>query len=129
MENKQLELENFYLDKPEPLSGCLLALRSIILLQDADITNEMKYGMPFFCYRGKMFCYLWVHKTTHQPYLGIVEGKHFDEAEMVKEHRSRMKVMLFDAGADLPLNKIERILQKAIGLYKNGTILIKNTKS
>ena len=51
-------LDDFYLQQNEPVKSCLLALREIILSQDADITNALKYGMPFFCYKGKMFCYL-----------------------------------------------------------------------
>ena len=52
------ELANFYLQKDEPLKGTLLALREIILQQDKDVTHVLKYGMTFFCYKGKMFCYL-----------------------------------------------------------------------
>ena len=59
-------LENFYLKQDEPTKGTLLALREIILCQDKDITNVWKYGMPFFCYKGKMFCYLWLHKKLKQ---------------------------------------------------------------
>lgn len=119
------ELDNFYLLKEEPIKGCLISLRSIILEQDSEITNCLKYGMPFFCYKGKMFCYLWVHKTLHQPYLGIVEGKYFDDEELLSEKRSRMKILLFDASEDLPIEKINALLRKAIGLYKNEVIKIK----
>ncbi|WP_305775238.1 DUF1801 domain-containing protein [Flavobacterium sp. ACN6] len=42
-------------------------MRDIILKQDTDITNVLKYGMPFFCYKGKMFCYLWIHKNSNSP--------------------------------------------------------------
>jgi hypothetical protein len=70
-------LDNFYFQQEEPDKSCLLALREIILSQDTNITATWKYGMPFFCYKGKMFCYLWLHKTLHQPYIGIVEGERF----------------------------------------------------
>jgi hypothetical protein len=72
------ELDHFYLQQDEPIKGCLLALRQIILSQDKEVTNVWKYGMPFFCYKGKMFCYLWFHKKHKQPYIGIVEGNRFD---------------------------------------------------
>jgi hypothetical protein len=117
-------LDDFYINQQEPVKGTFLALKEIILKQDIDITNVLKYGMPFFCYKGKMFCYLWVHKKLKQPYIGIVEGKHFDECFLIEEDRSRMKIMLLDANQDLPLQKIERILQKAINLYKSGIITI-----
>lgn len=119
------ELDNFYLQQDEPIKGTLLALREIILQQDKDVTNAWKYGMPFFCYKGKMFCYLWVHKKYKRPYIGLVEGKRFDEPFLIQEDRSRMKIMLFDPNEDLPLTTIENILQKAINLYKTGEIKIK----
>jgi Domain of unknown function (DU1801) len=119
------ELDNFYLQKEEPVKSCMLALREIILAQDENITAAWKYGMPFFCYKGKMFCYLWVHKTLRQPYLGIVEGKHIHHPELLQEKRSRMKTMVFDASKDLPIKTIKAIVREAIDLYKTGVVKLK----
>ena len=121
----QEALDDFYFKKEEPIRGCLLALREIILSQDAEIKNVLKYGMPFFCYRGKMFCYLWIHKKHKQPYIGIVEGNRFEHPDLIIEKRSRMKIMLFDANQDLPIQTIEIILKQAIAFYKNGVIKTK----
>jgi len=112
------KMDHFYLDKAEPIKSCLLALREIILRQNPEISAAWKYGMPFFCLRGKMFYYLWIHKKLGQPYLGIVEGKHFDQPFLIQEKRSRMKIMLFDPNEDLPLETIESILQQALKLYQ-----------
>lgn len=117
-------LDNFYLQKDEPIRGCLLALREIILKQDTDITATLKYGMPVFCYRGKMFCYLWVHKKLLKPYIGIVEGWRFQHPSLIIEKRSRMKIMLFDADEDLPVETITDILKQCINLYKTGLIKV-----
>ena len=119
------ELDNFYLQQDEPIKGTLLALRKIILQQDEDVTNAWKYGMPFFCYKGKMFCYLWFHKKHNKPYLGFVEGNRFDHPDLIIEKRSRMKIMLFDVDQDLPIQTIEMILQEALLLYKTGVIKTK----
>lgn len=118
------QLDDFYLKQDEPVKGVFLALREIILKQDHEITHVLKYGMPFFCYKGKMFCYLWIHKKYKQPYIGIVEGKHFDEPFLLQEARSRMKIMLFDVDEDLPLEQIETVIQKALNLYKSGIIKV-----
>ena len=118
------EVDNFFLRKEEPVKGCLLALRDIILRQDPEIEVTWKYGMPVFCYKRKMFCYLWVHKELMKPYLGIVEGKHIIHPKLLTEKRSRMKIMLFDSNKNLPVKTIESILQQALALYKNGTIPI-----
>lgn len=120
MENNALD--NFYLQQPEPNRGALLALRSLILQQDKDISAAWKYGMPFFCYKGKMFCYLWLHKKHKQPYIGFVEGSRFTEDYLLQENRSRMKIMLLEAEKDLPVTKIKDLIKKAISFYKSGEI-------
>lgn len=112
------EVDNFYLKQEEPTRSCLMALREIILSQDKDITHVLKYGMPFFCFKGKMFCYLWIHKKYQQPYLGIVEGKSIEHPDLILEKRSRMKIMLFDPTKDLPLETIQMILAAIMKLYK-----------
>lgn len=117
--------DNFYQQQAEPVKETMLALREIILKQDKDVTAAWKYGMPFFCYKGKMFCYLWLHKKYNQPYIGIVEGNRFTESFLIQEGRSRMKIMLIDADKDLPTQRIEKILQKALNFYRTGEIKIK----
>lgn len=112
----------FYSKQTEPIKDCLLALKHIILSLDADITSEWKYGMPFFCYKGKMFCYLWVHKKLQKPYIGIVEGKHIEHPELIMEKRSRIKIILFDAHQDLPIDTITNLINQAINLYKTGVV-------
>lgn len=112
----------FYLRQPEPARGCLLALRQLILKQDKNLSAAWKYSMPFFCYKNKMCCYLWVDKSTGQPYLGIVEGKHIHHPQLVQEKRSRMKVIRFDAERDLPMKIIETILQQVLELYRSGKV-------
>ncbi|MEN0053695.1 MAG: DUF1801 domain-containing protein [Mucilaginibacter sp.] len=118
------QLDNFYLQKDEPVRSCLLALREIILKQDENISASWKYGMPFFCYKGKMFCYLWVHKKLHQPYIGIVEGNRIEHPKLIMEKRARMKIMLFEADEDLPVETIEAILKQAVELYKSGVVKV-----
>ena len=110
-------LDDFYLQKDEPLKGCLLALRTVILALDKDITPEWKYKLPFFYYKGKMFCYLWIHKKYKKPYIGIVESKHIDHPDLIIEKRARMKILLIDAEADLPVEKINGILKQALTKY------------
>lgn len=111
------EIDNFYLQKDEPVKSCLLFLRSHILHHDKNITEAWKYGMPFFCYKGKMLCYLWVHKKNGMPYLGIVKGKQIDHPDLIIEDRAKMKIMLFDPEKDIPVATIDYILKAAMALY------------
>ena len=110
------EIDNFYLSKEEPTKSCFLAMRKIILASDSGMTEAWKYSMPFFCYKGRMFCYLWVYKKTNQPYVGIVDGNKLDHPKLVSEKRSRMKVMVIDPDKDLPIRTINAILKMALNL-------------
>lgn len=118
-------LHNYYLKKNEPNRSCLLALRSIILNQDTNITETQKWGMPCFCYKKKMFCYLWTDKKTDQPYMLMVEGKYLNHPELEEGKRSRMKIFRVNPNQDLPVKTIEDILQKALDLYRTGIIKLK----
>ena len=116
---------NYYLEQPEPQRGCLLALRDIILAQDqTNITETVKYGMPCFTYKKKMFCYLWTDKKTDEPYILFVEGKHLDHPDLETGDRSRMKILRINPNEDLPIETIIYLLNQALDLYRNNIIKI-----
>jgi hypothetical protein len=110
------EIDQFFLNQDEPGRSCLFYLRELILGFDTHITEAWKYRMPFYCYKGKMFCYLWVNKKTKQPYIGIVEGRQLEHPLLVIEKRSRMKTMTIDAHVDIPVETIRLILKMAIDI-------------
>lgn len=119
------QIQQYYLNKEEPQKGCLLALRQIILDQDDNISETQKWGMPCFCYKNKMFCYLWTDKKTQEPYLLMVEGKHLNHPQLEVGSRARMKIFRVDPDKDIPIKTIVTILNAAIDLYKKGIIKIK----
>ena len=112
------DIDNYFLEKEEPVKSYLLTLRDCILQYDKDIAEAWKYKMPFYCYKGKLLCYLWVHKKYHQPYLGIVEGWKIQHPDLIQEKRARMKIMLFDPAKDVPITTIHAILKTALRLYQ-----------
>ncbi|WP_165020234.1 DUF1801 domain-containing protein [Dysgonomonas sp. ZJ279] len=118
-------LSNYYLSQVEPQKSCLFALRSIILNLDENVSETVKYEMPCFCYKKKMFCFLWTDKKTNEPYILMVEGKLLSHPELEQGNRSRMKILRIDPSEDLPIETIELILNDALDLYKSGRIKIK----
>ncbi|WP_316830012.1 DUF1801 domain-containing protein [Pedobacter aquatilis] len=106
-------LDHYFEQQAEPLKSCLLYLRSI-LLNNTDVTEHLKYGMPFYYYKGKMLCYLWNHKKFHQPYIGFVDGNKIEHEDLLQEKRARMKILLINDFEDIPKEKIKSILQQAI---------------
>ena len=112
--------DNYFLQQDEPAKSCLLALRQLILAYDNHLTEAWKYGMPFYCYNGKMCCYLWVHKKFNQPYLGIVAGSQVTDPDLLLEKRARMKILLLNPEKDIPVKKIKNILKQVVTLYEHG---------
>ena len=110
-------IDNWFLRQDEPFKSCLQFLRASILSRDKNITEAWKYGMPFYCYKGKMFCYLWTHKKYQQPYIGFVEGIYLQDPDLIQEKRARMKILLIDPAKDIPVQKINGIIKEALQFY------------
>lgn len=119
------DLDEFYLTKEEPLKSCLMALSSIILSQDKDVTPAWKYRLPFFCYKEKMFCYLWIDAKTKEPYIGFVEGGRLSHPLLEQGNRKRMKILRIDPTIDLPMKTLKIIIKEALDLYRKGIIKTK----
>lgn len=108
------ELCDYYFDQEEPQKSCLLALRNIILAQGKAILETQKWGMPCFCYKKKILCYLWVDKKTTEPYILLAEGKYLNYPGLESGSRSRMKIFRVNANEDLPIDAIRELLSEAL---------------
>jgi len=115
------DCDSFYLNQEEPNASCLLALRSIILNFDEDLTETMKYGLPCFCYLDKMFSYLWIDKKSKWPYILWVDGDKLNHPELDQGTRKKMKVFLINPNKDIPLKRLHFILDDAIKIRKKNT--------
>lgn len=111
------QIDQFFEAQPEPNRSCMLALRSWIMGFDPEITETWKWRLPFYCYRGKTFCYLWQDKRTQQPYVGVVAGDQIDHPMLIQGDRKRMKVLYIDPEEDLPVEALHMILSQAKTYY------------
>lgn len=114
----QAKLTNFYTSLDEPLKGTLLFLREQILQLHPRINEAWKYGMPFFCFGKKMFCYYWFDKQhRNRPYIGFADGYRMEHPLLEQGNRKRMKILRINPEEDLPMEDIESVLQKALIHY------------
>ena len=111
-------ITEFYDALEEPNQSVFLALRRIILDFDSDITEHFKWGLPFFCYQKKNFCYLWKDKKTQQPYLALYNGNKMTHTELISEDRKLIKILPISVQSDLPYETIIEILEEAKSLFK-----------
>lgn len=110
-------IDNYFLQQQEPNKSCLLFLRKLILEQNEFIAEKMSYGMPTYYYKGKRFCYLWLHKKYDQPYIGVIDGNKINHPDLIEEDRTRMKIFLVDTEKDAEVKKIEGLLKQVLDLY------------
>lgn len=111
-------IDNFYEDQEEPNRSCLLALKSIILEYDEQISSRWYYRLPCFMYQNKIFCYLWIDKKTNFPYIAIGKGIHIDHPKLVHGKRKFTSKFLIDPNQDIPIETIHTIFNMTMKLYK-----------
>ena len=75
--------------------------------------------MPFFYYKGRMACYLWLDKKNFKPYLGIVEGARVNHDGLIAGNRKRMKIFMVDPNKNLPVRSLKQILKKMLRVYED----------
>ncbi len=111
------QLLSFYNKRQEPNRSCFFALREIILRHSPEITEHLKYGTAYFYYKKKPLCYFWKDKTTEIPYIGFSRGSDIEHPLLYKGNRKKMKLYYISATEDIPINKIQELLNLFIALY------------
>lgn len=112
-------LDEFYYRQTDAIREVLLAMREIILSRDPAITEHWKYNMPFFYFRGKMFCYLRIDRRDGQPYLSKADGKYIDHPLLEQESRKRMRILRLNPESDLPVDAINWILDCGLAFQRS----------
>jgi len=110
------ELDNYYLKHPEPMQGCLLALKNIILSVSSEITQKQKYQIPFFFYKGKQLCFLWVNKK--KLLLGFIVDKTIYPVVNGVKRKDEMETIEIKPMEDLPVQIIQEKLFQVMKLYE-----------
>ena len=107
-------LDEFYLTQKEPLGGCLMALRDLILAYDESMSERWYYRLPCFFYKEKICSYLWIDKKTQQPYIAFYPGVHLTHPLLEQGNRTQSKILRIHVNEDIPLESIYEILDESI---------------
>lgn len=118
-------LNNYYWNQNEPAKSCLLAMQSIVREQDEHISESIKWGLPCFMYKNKIFCFFNVDKKTKEPYILFQEGDLLDFSELEQGDRKKMKIYKVNPTIDLPVETIKKLLNAALDLYRKGILATK----
>ena len=110
-------IDQFYLRQSEPLKSYYLALRSIISKIDDEMDERFKYGVPYFYFKNKPFCYFWRDKNTMQPYIGFGRSHLIEHKALSKDNRKKIKVLHLRTEEDIPVELIYAICKLLMPLY------------
>ncbi len=110
-------IDNFYEDQDEPNQSCLLALKSIILDYDENISSRWYYSLPCFMYQNQIFCYLWIDKKTQFPYVAIGKGIKIEHPDLIPGKRTFTSILMIDPNKDIPIQTIYSIFDMVMKLY------------
>ncbi|MET0464506.1 MAG: hypothetical protein ABW007_15175 [Chitinophagaceae bacterium] len=99
------KLESYYLSKPEPYQGCLLALRDIILNIHPVIIHERKFQIPFFSYKGMKLAYLWLNRKKLM--IGFCTDKQLLPFSENIKAKDRYESFEIDPEEDIPVTIIQ----------------------
>ncbi|GAA3513616.1 hypothetical protein GCM10022393_29270 [Aquimarina addita] len=113
-------IDNFYFDKKEPIKGCLLALKTIILEYNPALEPRWYYRLPCFMYQNQIFCYLWIDKKIQFPYIAIGKGVNIEHPDLIQGNRTFTKLLMIDPEKNIPIIKIHLIFDMAMKLYKEN---------
>ncbi|MCD7973247.1 MAG: DUF1801 domain-containing protein [Candidatus Azobacteroides sp.] len=111
------EIDCYCYEQPEPLRGCLLALRHIVREVNPSIKESFKTDVPYFYYKGWKLAYLWAKGTKVS--LGIIYDRRSYPKFRERNLTDETKALLFKADADLPLDTLCNRIKERIEFYEN----------
>lgn len=111
------ELDNFFISHSEENNACFQFLRGHILSYDDKITEHWKWKLPFYYYKGKMFCYFWIDKKSQHPYVCFAKGNKSNNPNLELGTRKMMKSLTINPNEDIPINILNEILEELVLLY------------
>jgi len=113
-------LEHFYENLPAPHRDTLLACREFLLGLDLGLTPVWKWRTPVFDWQGKNVCYFHYEEKKDRCYIAFSAGEFIECALLRSEGRKRMRFIVLDPLADLPVVAIQRCVEQVLAHLKSG---------
>ena len=98
----------------ENLYASLCSMRDIVLAMDDEITETIKWNVPYYSYKGHLGYLSVMNKKT--PYFSFAHGAFLDDIEgiLTGQHKKIVRYFEVDPTADIDIDKFQRILEVAL---------------
>jgi len=85
--------EQYIFNQREPFQSIMLYVRSVILRTLPNVEEKYNYGIPFYHYNKKPFCYFNILKRTNFVDIAFVKGAQLKEQfPVLKDYNNRKYV-------------------------------------
>jgi Domain of unknown function (DU1801) len=112
--------DEYIFRQPEKYQSILLHLISVFEREIPELELLCKWGIPFFYYRKKPFCYLASNHKKGFVDVGFARGfqlKRNQEA-LIGEKRNTVKSLRYSTLESIDNLILADVMQEALGLYK-----------
>lgn len=103
--------------KPE-IQAILKPLRAMILKASPKMQEKLNYGVPFYYYHGRWFCYVCFIKSRKQVELSFINGQELSNEQGILEFYGRQSTasVVFRNREDVDKQReaVREILQEAL---------------
>lgn len=112
--------EEYIFRQPEKYQSILLHLISVLKREIPDLELLFKYGIPYFYYRKKPFCYLAPNHKKGFVDAGFSRGFQLkgNQEFLVSENRNTVKSLRYYDLESIDNAVLEEVIREAKTLYK-----------
>ena len=95
-----------------------IAVVSLIRSGFPELTEHLKYGLPFYHFKGKGLCYVTYHVTVKTVVVGFMDGKQMQHPLLKQTAKQkRVRHLIYEASEDWP-EQLYLAIQEAMTLIK-----------
>ncbi len=116
-------VEIYILKQDKSHQSILLFVRQIIFETFPEINEKFKYGIPFYYYKQKPFCYLNIPKKKKYVDVGFVKGFQLSNKQDVLvagNNRNSVKSIQYSTLSEIDFNILKEILIEASNIMYNN---------
>ncbi len=114
------QTDDYIFRQPENYRAILLHLIVIVERIVPNVDLRFKYGIPYFYYKQKAFCYLASNPKKGYIDLGFARGFQLNNYQevLVDENRNTVKSLRYFSLETINNSILEAVLQETMTLYK-----------
>ena len=103
-------LEDYFEALPEDYREVMLVVRDFLRAGPYHFEEKYKWRLPVYYAGGRYVCYLNFSAREGRAYVGFGRAAGINHPGLLAEGRAQTRILVLEAGEDVPLEGIEQVL-------------------